>query len=71
MPSNMLSFDDRKFLLAVERGDVASTRRYVKKLIWKRIYILDLTRRSILGSDGLTKYAMRAYRPKTGLRLPK
>ena len=38
MPSNMLSFDDRKFLLAVERGDVASTRRYVKKLIWKRIF---------------------------------
>ena len=41
MPSNMLSFDDRKFLLAVERGDVASTRRYVKKLIWKRIFLLD------------------------------
>ena len=41
MPSNMLSFDDRKFLLAVERGDVASTRRYVKKLIWKRIFFLD------------------------------
>ena len=39
MPSNMLSFDDRKFLLAVERGDVASTRRYVKKLIWKRIFL--------------------------------
>lgn len=46
-----LSIDEKKFLLAVERGDVAGTRRYVQikiKFYWERLsHFYRLNRRDI------------------------